>query len=64
MSVEEVDLVKSQNATSPNGSFFEGQDGGRRKMPYAFTEQGLFQFSNKPCYPRSFIIRVESPKIA
>lgn len=36
---EEVDLVKSQNATSRNGSFFEGQDGGRRKMPYAFTEQ-------------------------
>ena len=34
---EEVDLVKSQNATSRNGSFFEGQDGGRRKMPYAFT---------------------------
>ena len=27
------DLAKSQNATSRNDSFFEGQDGGRRKMP-------------------------------
>ena len=41
---EEVDLVKSQNATSRNDSFFEGQDGGRRKMPYAFTEQALIFF--------------------
>ena len=41
LTMEEVDLVKSQNATSRNDSFFEGQDGGRRKMPYAFTEQGL-----------------------
>jgi hypothetical protein len=40
---EEVDLVKSQNATSRNDSFFEGQDGGRRKMPYAFTEQGIYK---------------------
>ena len=42
---EEVDLVKSQNATSRNNSFFEGQDGGRRKMPYAFTEQGIYMLA-------------------
>ena len=42
---EEVDLVKSQNATSRNDSFFEGQDGGRRKMPYAFTEQGIYMLA-------------------
>ena len=42
---EEVDLVKSQNATSRNDSLFEGQDGGRRKMPYAFTEQGIYMLA-------------------
>ena len=36
---EEVELVKSQIATSRNETLFEGQDGGRRKLPYAFTEQ-------------------------
>ena len=42
---EEVDLVKSQNATSRNDSLFEGQEGGRRKMPYAFTEQGIYMLA-------------------
>lgn len=37
---EEVDSVKSQNATSRN-NIFEGQDGGTRKLPYAFTEHGV-----------------------
>lgn len=37
---EEVDFVKSQNATSRN-NIFEGQDGGTRKLPYAFTEHGV-----------------------
>ncbi|WP_051195366.1 ORF6N domain-containing protein [Lachnospira multipara] len=37
--------MKSQNATSRNGSFFEGQGGGRRKMPYAFTEQGIYMLA-------------------
>ena len=39
---EEVELVKSQFATSRNETFFEGQDGGRRKLHYAFTEQGIY----------------------
>ena len=39
---EEVNLVKSQFATSPDSSFYSGQDGGRRKPPYAFTEQGIY----------------------
>ena len=30
---DEMVLVKSQFATSPNNNFFEGQDGGRRKLP-------------------------------
>ena len=25
--------------------FFEGQDGGRRKLPYAFTEQGIYMLA-------------------
>ena len=37
---DEVDSVKSQNATSRN-NIFEGQDGGTRKLPYAFTEHGV-----------------------
>lgn len=37
---EEVDFVKSQFATSRN-NIFEGQDGGTRKLPYAFTEHGV-----------------------
>ena len=42
---EEVELVKSQFATSRNETFFEGQDGGRRKLPYAFTEQGIYMLA-------------------
>ena len=42
---DEMVLVKSQFATSPNNNFFEGQDGGRRKLPYAFTEQGIYMLA-------------------
>ncbi len=42
---EEVDLVKSQFVTSPNGNFFEGQEGGARKLPFAFTEQGIYMLA-------------------
>lgn len=42
---DEVDLVKSHFATSQKNSFFEGQDGGRRKPPYAFTEQGIYMLA-------------------
>ncbi len=37
---EEFDLVKSQIATSPKDNDFTGQSGGRRKLPFVFTEQG------------------------
>ena len=36
---DEVDLVKSQIVTSPKQKYFAGQEGGVRKLPYAFTEQ-------------------------
>ena len=42
---EEVELVKSQIATSRKGTLFEGQEGGRRKLPYAFTEQGIYMLA-------------------
>ena len=38
---DEVDLVKSQIVTSPNQKYFAGQEGGVRKLPYAFTEHGV-----------------------
>lgn len=36
---DEVELVKSQIVTSRDNTFFSDQEGGRRKLPYAFTEQ-------------------------
>lgn len=42
---EEMESVKSQFVTSRNTNFFEGQDGGRRKLPYAFTEQGIYMLA-------------------
>ena len=42
---EEIEFVKSQIATTPIKGFFEGQEGGRRKPPYAFTEQGIYQLA-------------------
>lgn len=35
-------LVKSHFVTSPEDNNFKGQDGGRRKLPYVFTEQGVY----------------------
>ena len=45
LTAEEVEAVKSQFATSPDSSFYAGQDGGRRKPPYAFTEQGIYMLA-------------------
>ena len=42
---DEVDFVKSQFATSRNERLFEGQEGGSRKLPYAFTEQGIYMLA-------------------
>ena len=42
---EEIDFVKSQFATSRNRNMYAGQDGGRRKAPYAFTEQGIYMLA-------------------
>ena len=42
---EEIESVKSQIATSRNINFYSGQEGGRRKPPYAFTEQGIYMLA-------------------
>ncbi|MBR1691713.1 MAG: ORF6N domain-containing protein [Lachnospiraceae bacterium] len=42
---EEIDLVKSQIVTSPDNKLFSGQDGGRRTLPFAFTEQGIYMLA-------------------
>lgn len=41
----ELDIVKSQFVTSPN-NLFKGQEGGRRKLPYVFTEQGIYMLTS------------------
>lgn len=45
LSKEEAEMVKSQFATSPKSDFFSGQEGGRRKLPFVFTEQGVNMLS-------------------
>ena len=42
---DELEFVKSQFVTSRENNFFKGQDGGRRKLPYAFTEQGIYMLA-------------------
>ena len=39
LSNSEIDSVRSQIVTSRKKYFFAGQEGGRRYLPYAFTEQ-------------------------
>ena len=45
LSREELELVKSQFATSRKNNFYKGQEGGSRKLPYAFTEQGIYMLA-------------------
>ncbi len=42
---EELNVVKSQVVISPKNNFFTGQEGGTRKLPYAFTEQGIYMLA-------------------
>ena len=42
---EEVEAVKSHFVISQENNFFEGQGGGRRTLPYAFTEQGIYMLA-------------------
>ena len=42
---EEVETVKSQIVISPESNFYSGQEGGRRKPPFAFTEQRIYMLA-------------------
>lgn len=42
---EEIEVVKSQFVISRDDNFFAGQEGGRRTLPYAFTEQGIYMLA-------------------
>ena len=39
---QNLDSVICKNYISQNHIFFDGQNGGTRKLPYAFTEQGIY----------------------
>ena len=45
LSNSEIDSVRSQIVTSRKKVFFAGQEGGRRYLPYAFTEQGIYMLA-------------------
>ena len=45
LSNSEIDSVRSQIVTSRKKGFFAGQEGGRRYLPYAFTEQGIYMLA-------------------
>ena len=45
LSNSEIDSVSSQIVTSRKKDFFAGQEGGRRYLPYAFTEQGIYMLA-------------------
>ena len=40
--IESEDLVMTKKSTSQKENFFKGNMGGTRKLPYAFTEQGIY----------------------
>ena len=43
ISKEELfEFVMSKKSASQSNSFFSGHNGGTRKLPYAFTEQGIY----------------------
>ena len=56
---DEWEFLRSKFLTSKSD---EGS-GGRRYMPYAFTEQGLFEFSNNPCSVKAFGRYLEPPQL-
>lgn len=37
-------IVMCKNFTSRNTTYFSGHSGGTRKLPFAFTEQGIYMF--------------------
>ena len=42
---KDIDFIKSQFVTLPNKALFTDDEGGNRKLPYAFTEQGIYMLA-------------------
>lgn len=42
---KDIDFIKSQFVISRKNNFYKGQEGGSRKPPYAFTEQGIYMLA-------------------
>lgn len=42
---KEIDFIKSQIVILPNKALFSNDEGGNRKLPYAFTEQGIYMLA-------------------
>ena len=45
LATSEIESVRSQIVTSRKNDFFASQEGGRRYLPYAFTEQGIYMLA-------------------
>ncbi|MBR1455276.1 MAG: ORF6N domain-containing protein [Lachnospiraceae bacterium] len=42
---KDIDFIKSQIVILPNKALFSNNEGGNRKLPYAFTEQGIYMLA-------------------
>lgn len=42
---KDIDFIKSQFVILPNKALFSDDEGGNRKLPYAFTEQGIYMLA-------------------
>ncbi len=42
---QDIDFIKSQFVILPNKALFSDDEGGNRKLPYAFTEQGIYMLA-------------------
>ena len=42
---KDIDFIKSQFVILPNKALFSNDEGGNRKLPYAFTEQGIYMLA-------------------
>ena len=65
----EIEAMKSQIVTSSNFNFYSGQEGGRRKPAYAFTDQRIKKRSaeftwnllNFGCKPALHMVQYKRP---
>jgi len=61
LTAEEAEKLRSQivtSSSSPEGAVAGGQHGGRRYLPYAFTEQGVAMLSSVLKSPRAVQVNI------